>query len=173
MSTFGYQIVALLPRMRGMARSLARSHDAADDLVQATCEKALRHQQGWEPGTRLDSWLFRIMRNHWIDTVRRSRPEVPVDDEGVAAALPVEDGQRTADARLTLAEVREIANALPDEQRTVLMLVCVEEMSYRETAEMLDLPIGTVMSRLSRARAALVAAMEGGAGRTRVRGGER
>lgn len=172
MSDLGYRIVALLPRLRGFARALTRSRDAADDLVQATCEKALRHGESWTPGTRLDAWLFRIMRNHWIDTVRRNRPEVPLDSEEIANALPFEDGRRTAEARLTLADVRAIANALPDEQRMVLMLVCVEEMSYRETAEMLDVPIGTVMSRLARGRAALVAAMEGGNVRSRASGGE-
>lgn len=171
MSELGYRIVAMLPRLRGFARSLARSHDAADDLVQATCEKALRHGESWTPGTRLDAWLFRIMRNHWIDTVRRNRPEAPIDADELAGALPAEDGRRTVEARLTLADVRAIANALPDEQRMVLVLVCVEEMSYRETAELLDVPIGTVMSRLARARAALVAAMEDGKVRSRMRGG--
>ena len=166
MSEFGYRIVALLPRLRGFARALARSADAADDLVQATCEKALRNEESWTPDTRLDSWLFRIMRNHWIDTVRRNRPEIPVDGEEAAEALPVEDGRRTADARLALGDVRRLADALPDEQRMVLMLVCVEELSYREAAEFMEVPIGTVMSRLARARATLVAAMEGGAAKT-------
>lgn len=141
--------------------------------MQATCEKALRGGESWTAGTSLDAWLFRIMRNHWIDTVRRNRPEVPVDGDEIAGALPVEDGRRTAEARLTLADVRGIADGLPDEQRTVLMLVCVDEMSYRETAEMLDVPIGTVMSRLARARATLVAAMEDGKVRSRASGGER
>ena len=173
MDDIGYRIVALLPRLRGLARTLARSPDAADDLVQATCEKALRHADSWTPGTKLDAWLFRIMRNHWIDTVRRNRPEVAVDAEEIAGELPSVSGQRVVDGRLMLAEVRRIADALPDEQRTVLMLVCVEELSYRETAEMLDVPIGTVMSRLARARAALVAAMEDGNVRSRTTGGDR
>ena len=171
MSEFGYRIVALLPRLRGFARALARSHDAADDLVQATCEKALRHSESWTPGTKLDSWLFCIMRNHWIDTIRRQRPETSIDDDGISEILPSEDGRQTASARLMLADVRTIANGLPDEQRMVLMLVCVEEMSYRETAELLDIPIGTVMSRLARARAALVAAMDGNDARSRASGG--
>lgn len=170
MSELGYRIVTLLPRLRGFARALARSQDAADDLVQATCEKALRHGESWTPGTRLDSWLFRIMRNHWIDTVRRARPETPLD--GSEAALPSEDGRRTVEARLALADVRAITDALPDEQRMVLMLVCVEEMSYREAAELLDVPIGTVMSRLARARAAIMAAMNGEV-RSRTSGGRR
>lgn len=169
MSELGYRIVTLLPRLRGFARALARSQDAADDLVQATCEKALRHGESWTPGTRLDSWLFRIMRNHWIDTVRRGRPETPLDG-AEADALPSEDGRRTVEARLALADVRAITDALPDEQRMVLMLVCVEEMSYREAADLLDVPIGTVMSRLARARAALVAAMDGKV-RSRTGGG--
>lgn len=173
MDDIGYRIVALLPRLRGLARTLARSPDAADDLVQATCEKALRHGDSWTPGTKLDSWLFRIMRNHWIDTVRRMRPEVAVDAEEIAGELPSVSGPRVVEGRLMLTEVRRIADALPDEQRTVLMLVCVEELSYRETAEMLDVPIGTVMSRLARARAALVAAMEDGDVRSRTTGGER
>ncbi|MEO3387315.1 RNA polymerase sigma factor [Mesorhizobium sp. CAU 1741] len=172
MSEFGLRIVALLPRLRGLARTLARSRDAADDLVQATCEKALRNSDGWTPGTRLDAWLFRIMRNHWIDTVRRGRPEVQVDDEAVAHELPVEDGVRRIEARLTLAAVRTLVDALPDDQRTVLMLVCVEDLSYRDAAEMLELPIGTVMSRLSRARAALVAAMDSDDRATRLGGEE-
>lgn len=170
MDELGYRIVALLPRLRGFARALARSHDAADDLVQATCEKALRHAESWTPGTKLDSWLFAIMRNHWIDTVRGNRPQLPIDAAEIADRLPVEDGRQTAGARLMLADVRAIANQLPDEQRLVLMLVCVEEMSYRETAEMLDVPIGTVMSRLARARAALVAAMNGDGVHSRASG---
>lgn len=172
MNDFGYKVVALLPRLRGLARTLTRSHDAADDLVQAACEKALRHQESWTPGTRLDAWLFRIMRNQWIDTVRRNRPGLNVDAADMADALPSEDGRRTAEARLALSQVRRIAEALPDEQRTVLMLVCVEELSYRETAEMLDVPIGTVMSRLARARAALVAAMDGDGARSQAGGGK-
>lgn len=161
MADFGYDIVALLPRLRGLARTLTRSRDAADDLVQAACEKALRHRESWTPGTRLDAWLFRIMRNHWVDTMRRSRPDMPIDDGGAEMALPAEDGRRVVEARLALAEVRRVADSLPDEQRAVLLLVCVEDLTYREAAEMLDVPIGTVMSRLARARVALVAAMEG------------
>lgn len=173
MNELSHKIVTLLPRLRGLARTLARTHDAADDLVQATCEKALRHGESWTPGTRLDAWLFRIMRNHWIDTVRRNRPEVAVDDEQIAATVSVEDGRRTTEARLALVDIRAIANTLPDEQRTVLMLVCVEELSYRETAGMLEIPIGTVMSRLARARAAIVAAMEGASAVRHASGDER
>lgn len=154
------QIVTLLPRLRAFARALTKSSEAADDLVQATCEKALRAMDGWTPGSRLDSWMFRIMHNHWIDVKRRQRPQTPIDGpEGLR--LVSEDGERVADARLTLDAVAALIEALPEDQRTVLVLVCVEELSYRETAELLDIPMGTVMSRLARARGAILNAMEG------------
>lgn len=152
------KIVTLLPRLRGFAHALARSTDLADDLVQATCEKAIGSCESWTPGTRLDSWMFRIMQNHWIDTVRKRRPETSLDADEPAMQVAGDDGERIAEAKLTLAAVRRMIDALPEEQRAVLVLVCVEDMSYRETAEILDVPIGTVMSRLSRARAALIAA---------------
>ncbi len=161
-----HQMVALLPRLRAFARALARDRDAADDLVQTTCEKALRSLHLWAAGTRLDSWMYRIMQNEWVDTTRRRRPQVPIDEPETgqpphAAALVGEDGSRTAEARLTLDDVRGLIARLPEEQRTVLTLVCLEDMSYRETAEILGIPIGTVMSRLGRARSALIEAVEG------------
>ena len=161
MDDFPLRIVAMLPRLRGYARALTRADAAADDLVQATCEKALRAADSFEPGTNLDAWVFRIMRNHWIDDRRRARPQMPVED-APAEALHAAEGPRAVEARLQLADVRRIANALPDEQRAVLMLVCVEELSYREAAGMLDIPIGTVMSRLARARLAIAQALDGG-----------
>jgi RNA polymerase sigma-70 factor (ECF subfamily) len=75
MADIRFMIVSLLPRLRGFALALSRSSDAADDLVQATCEKALRASDSWTPGTRLDSWMFRIMQNHWIDERRKKRPQ--------------------------------------------------------------------------------------------------
>ena len=151
-------MIALLPRLRAFARSLARNPDAADDLVQATCERALRSIGGFQAGTRLDSWMFRIMRNLWIDTHRKTANAAPADTLlGDAAG---EDGRRTTEANLMLASARAAIERLTEEQRSVLVLVCVEELSYREAAEILDIPIGTVMSRLARARAALVTTME-------------
>lgn len=154
-----HQIVALLPRLRAFARALAHDRDAADDLVQVTCEKALAALDGFTPGTRLDSWLFRIMRNAHIDTIRRRRPTVPVDGES-ASELAGEDGRDVAEARLQLGDIMAVVSRLPEEQRAVLVLVCVEGMRYREVAEILDMPMGTVMSRLARARAAIAASME-------------
>jgi RNA polymerase sigma-70 factor (ECF subfamily) len=154
-----HQMVALLPRLRAFARSLARTPEAADDLVQAACEKALRSLDQWTPGTRLDSWMFRIVQNQWIDTKRRERPQSTIDEPAVEAQLEGDDGLRTTEARLTLARVRQEIARLPEEQRTVLVLICVEDLSYREAAEILDLPMGTVMSRLARARRSLAQAV--------------
>lgn len=154
-------IVDLLPRLRVFARALARAPDDADDLVQATCLKALSAVGSFRPGTRLDSWLFRIMRNHFIDGYRQRRSLAPIDD---GADIPGDDGRAVLQARMELGEVAGIVAQLPAEQRSVLLLVCVEGLSYREAAEILDVPIGTVMSRLSRARLAVAAAVDSGLG---------
>jgi len=150
------EMTSLLPRLRRFARGLCASQDEADDLVQGTCERALRSLDSFEAGTRLDSWMFRILRNLWIDQTRRTRME-PLDDSD--ADLTGDDGARIAEARLELVDVRACILALPSEQREVLVLVCVEDMSYRDAANVLNIPVGTVMSRLSRARKALDAAL--------------
>jgi RNA polymerase sigma-70 factor (ECF subfamily) len=147
-----FQIVALLPRLRLFAYTLTRAADDSDDLVQSTCERALKSIDSWQPGTRLDSWMFRIMRNLWIDRLRRKRAEgnvIPLDEE---SDLPGNDGRRYTEGRLELAAVHDAILALPEDQRSVLVLVCIEELSYRDAAAALDVPIGTVMSRLARAR---------------------
>ena len=161
MTDFRHRMVVLLPRLRAFAHALARTPDGADDLLQATCEKALRAADSWTPGTRLDSWMFRIMQNQWIDTKRRNRPQVPIDEPETGLQLAGDDGERIMEARLTLASVREFIATLPEEQRAVLVLVCVEDVSYREAAEILDVPMGTVMSRLARARSALIDSVNG------------
>ncbi|CAM3194952.1 RNA polymerase sigma factor [Paracoccus nototheniae] len=148
------QMIALLPRLRSFARGLSGQHALADDLVQITVEKALRHLDSFDPGSRLDSWLFRILRNSFIDHVRARRETTSLDADD---ALPLigTDGREVTETRLHLADVRRAMDRLPEDQRIVLMLVCVEGLRYREVAEALDLPQGTVMSRLSRARLAL------------------
>lgn len=148
-------LIALLPRLRRFACGLAGSVDEGDDLVQSACERALSRIHQFEPGTRLDSWMFRIVQTVWIDR-RRSRQRrgtsVSVEEIGDLAGA---DGLRDSDARLHLAEVRRAVTRLPEDQRAVLLLVTVEGMSYREAADTLAIPIGTVMSRLARARLAL------------------
>lgn len=159
-SDFAHDLVALLPRLRRFARALAGSPDRADDLVQSACERALRARDTFQPGTRLDAWMFRILRNVWIDTVRRAGAR-----GGEHAALDTVaeqagwDGRDVTETRLMLAAAREAIAALPPESREVVVLVCVEELSYREAAEVLEVPVGTVMSRLSRARVKLARAL--------------
>jgi RNA polymerase sigma-70 factor (ECF subfamily) len=158
-SAFAKDLVSLLPRLRRFALSLTGSTDEADDLVQAACERALRARDQWVPGTRLDSWVFRIMQNLWIDSIRKRKAEgVPqVIDE--TFDIKGEDGRTVTENALTLDEVRSALKGLPEDQRAVLLLVCADERSYQETAETLGVPVGTVMSRLARARRNLAAAL--------------
>ena len=153
---FRQDLVALVPKLRRFAYSLTGNRQDGDDLVQAACEKALRNAAQFQAGTRMDSWMYRIIQTLWIDdrrsVQRRGTAMDPEDaylsDEGKAASLP-ED-------RMMLAKTRAAMAALPEPQRTVLALVAIEGLSYREAAETLDIPVGTVMSRLSRAREALL-----------------
>ena len=155
------EMVALLPRLRRFACGLTGSLADADDLVQGACVKALDRIEQWRPGTRLDSWMFRILQNLWIDQLREGRGrEVAMDPEDLAERA-VGDAARENEARIALGEVRREVAKLPPEQRAVLMLVSVEGVSYKEAAEILEIPIGTVMSRLARARLALGRAIEG------------
>ena len=148
----GDRLIALLPNMRRFALSLARRPDLADDLVQQACERALAHAASFQPGTRFDAWMFRIIRNLWIDHIRRDKTAGPQDDIEDRRDLMGDDGERSMEARLTLGSVAEAMELLPADQRELMLLVCVEDLSYRDAAEVLGVPIGTVMSRLARAR---------------------
>lgn len=151
-TSVGAQIIAFLPNMRRFGYSLTRTQDRADDLVQAACERALSSAGSFQPGTRFDAWIFRIMRNLWIDQVRRQKTAGPQDDIDERPDIMGVEGEREAHARLELSRVRQAILALPDDQREVIVLVCVEDLSYKDAAETLGIPIGTVMSRLARAR---------------------
>jgi RNA polymerase sigma-70 factor (ECF subfamily) len=155
--SFEDQLTGLLPRLRRFAHGLSRNSADADDLTQMTIERALRSKAQWQPGTRLDSWLYRIMRNLWIDTARsrgrKERLEAPADE---AEALG-HDPRAGIEASIDLARVMAAMDQLPGEQREVIALILIEGFGYREAAEMLDLPIGTVSSRLVRGRTALLA----------------
>lgn len=153
--SFSHQLVALLPRLRRFARGLTGSRDEGDDVVQAACERALSRHEQFEPGSRLDSWMYRIMQTIWIDRLRRRRQGEIAIDPADLAEYPGGDSASESDDRLYLAEVRHAIARLPEDHRAVLMLVSVEGLAYRDAAAVLDLPIGTVMSRLSRARLAL------------------
>lgn len=153
--SFQDALSAMLPRLRRFAFSLCRSAADADDLVQATVERALRSADQWQEGTRLDSWLFRIQRNLWIDIgragARRGRYEAP-SEEGLAVG---DDPRPAIEASIDLQRAMAALQRLPDEQREVVSLILIEGFGYREVSELLDLPIGTVSSRLVRGRTAL------------------
>lgn len=158
------ELVALLPRLRRFAYGLTGSLDEGDDVVQSACERALARLDQFKRGTRLDSWMYRIVQNVWIDRtrnrkVRNEQGMDPADLEPLASV----DAVREMTSRLELAEVRRHVARLPDDQRAVLLLTAVEGLSYKEAAETLDLPMGTVMSRLARARLALGKALEASA----------
>lgn len=146
------QLGALLPRLRRFGRTLAHTREDADDLVQIALEKALTRTEQWQPGTRLDSWMFRIMQNAWIDETRartrRGRTFV-AEEEGALV------GVSTTDAQIDAIAVRKAVAQLSDDQRAVVGLVLVEGLPYKEAADVLGLPIGTLTSRLARARIAL------------------
>jgi RNA polymerase sigma-70 factor (ECF subfamily) len=127
----------------------------------------------WRPGTRLDSWLYRILQNLWIDQIRSGwRREIAIGEDEMAA-IPGGDQAREMEAKLGLAAVRREIAKLPAEQRAVLLLVSVEGASYKDAAEILEIPIGTVMSRLSRARLTLGQSLEDRGGAEAERAGAR
>jgi RNA polymerase sigma-70 factor (ECF subfamily) len=161
---FGDQLIAVLPRLRRFARGLTGSASEADDLVQAACERALLREHQFQEGTRFDSWMFRIVQTIWIDQLRardvRKEDGGELAEERLGSDTPV----RWTEARLALAEVREAMEHLPADHRSVLMLVTVEGLSYKEAADVVGVPVGTIMSRLARARAALLQQLDAGAG---------
>ena len=149
-------LIELLPELRRFAHSLTCDRDAADDLTQSALERALTKASAWDSSRPLKFWVFRIARNLWLDQLRAEKVRgntEDIDDEGVDIA-----DDRLA-AMHTTQELREVKNKmreLPEDQRAVLALVAVEGYSYKEAAELLDIPVGTVMSRLSRARKTLI-----------------
>ncbi|MFC0199250.1 RNA polymerase sigma factor [Paracoccus rhizosphaerae] len=156
---FGDALVRLLPNLRRYALSLSRQPDVAQDLVQVTVERAIRNAASRDPAQRLEPWLFRITRNAFIDMTRRHRTEGARIDITENPDILSTDGVAAIESRLMLQATEAAIARLPREQAEVLTLVCIEGLSYAETAEVLDLPKGTVMSRLSRARLALADAL--------------
>lgn len=158
MQEFGSQVMLHLPRLRRYARALTGERAAADDLVQDTLERACNKLHLWRRGSDLRAWLFTIMHNVFVNQVRGRAvlPLVPLNDEimEVPAHMAQSDRLEIRDLDAALAQ-------LPDEQREVLLLVGLEQLSYDETAKVLRIPIGTVMSRLWRARERLRCIMAG------------
>ena len=138
------------------------STEDGDDLIQEALEKALSREVQFQVGSRLDSWMYKIMQNAWIDqkrsAARRRQIIQPMSEDVVAVG---EDGRDTFDSRINLRQVREAMMHLHPDERSVLALVSIEGQTYREAAETLGIPIGTVMSRLSRARVRLLQLLDG------------
>jgi RNA polymerase sigma-70 factor (ECF subfamily) len=140
-------LVEHIPRLRRYARALARDAAAADDLVQDTLERALLKLDLWRPGSDLRAWLFTLMHNLFVNRLRAEPPPSSALDE--ALDVPVAGGQLDA---LAVRDIQAALQLLPAEQREVLLLVGLEQFGYAEAARILELPLGTVMSRLSRGR---------------------
>ncbi|MEZ5817387.1 MAG: RNA polymerase sigma factor [Hyphomicrobiaceae bacterium] len=163
---FRDELLELLPRLRRFALSLAKNRDHADDLVQETVTRALAKFELWQPGSRLDSWLFRMMQNVWLDRVRAGRrngSQVGVEE---IVNLGGDDGRAVAESRLELTAVMAAMARLKPDHQVIISLVCIEGLAYREVADILGLPMGTVMSRLSRARLELHRFLDGASAST-------
>ena len=156
LAAFERELLSLLPRLRRFARALARDANDADDLLQVALERALKARHQWRPGTRLDAWTMRIVRNCWIDEARsrtrRARTFAPQDEIDRLGS----DAQQDIERYVEVQQVDRAMNTLPREQREAIALVLVEGLAYREAAEMLRIPMGTLTSRVTRGRHALV-----------------
>jgi RNA polymerase sigma-70 factor (ECF subfamily) len=153
MNEFGRLLESEIPRLRRYARALTRNTAQADDLVQSSLVRALEKQHLWQPGSNLRAWLFTILHNQHVNDVRHSLRE--------GSLAPVEDAEPVVDASLQLRDLQRGINTLSHEQREVLLLVGLEGMRYEQVAAILGIPVGTVRSRLSRARTTLRLLMDG------------
>ncbi len=150
------QLIELLPRMRRFATGLAGAVDRGDELVQIACERLLKHHSRLKPDTRLDSWLYQVIRNLHVDSIRAQKAR----DRSVESVREITEiqgmGVSVLDQQLALHEVHLAMQELSEEHRSVLMLICVEGLSYKEAADVLEVPMGTVTSRIVRGRKALM-----------------
>jgi RNA polymerase sigma-70 factor (ECF subfamily) len=151
------RLIACIPRLRRYARALIGERDGADDLVQDTMERGWRRLPSWQRGSDMRAWLFSIMHNLHVDQVRRPSLATDVLDDD----MPMPPASAAPTDGLEIRDLESALRMLPDEQREILLLVALEEMTYDEVAATLGLPIGTVMSRLSRGRERLRALMDG------------
>ena len=158
--SFWEQLIALLPRLSVFALCLTGNSGQRDDLVRETCARALAHKEQWQPGAHLDAWMFRIAHNLWFDRMRakgfRSEPR-DID-------YPVGSDARAITASgLVLGDLLTALDRLSPEHRVMIALVCVDGLTYSKAAEILSLPVGTVMSRLAHGRLALYDAVNAAA----------
>ena len=151
-ANFGEQVGTLLPRLRRFARALTRHPQDADDLVQLAVERALTRSAQWRPDSSLTNWMLAIVRNAWIDETRsRHRRDAVLVPENEA----VEVGDTGTDRDIEWWSIQSALDGLPEEQRLAVALVLIEGLSYREAAQVMEVPIGTLTSRLARGRMAL------------------
>lgn len=155
----------LRPRMQRFAFGLCGSSHDADDLVQAGYERALTRLHQWQRGTRLDSWMYRIIQSIHFNEVRFRRNRRTESSDRLEEFHASADTSAEALGQITLERVRDCVARLPDEHRSCLLLIAVEGLSYKEAASVLEIPLGTLTSRLSRARSALQQMMERTTGR--------
>lgn len=147
-------LVRILPRLRRFALTLARNPDDADDLVQAACERAIARASQWQPGSRLDSWLFTMMRHIWVSEMRSRRVRLGQGHIDAAETDELATFVGPAD-HIYGNQLVAMMMSMPEGLSAILLLVSVEGHSYNEAADILDIPVGTVMSRMSRARNAM------------------
>jgi RNA polymerase sigma-70 factor, ECF subfamily len=156
------ELIALMPRLRRFAYALAGDPQRGDDLVQEAFARAFAHLGQYQPGTRLDSWMYRIVRNVWFNQERAARVRRTVVDLDHAPEIMGADGRDVVETRLTLEQVLRALARIPQDQRELIVLICVEGLSFKEAAAILDIPLGTATSRLARGRRALyMLAIEG------------
>lgn len=151
------RLLELLPRLRRYAYALTGARHDADDLLQATLERLLT--KGVPEAVEVDRWAFRVCRNMWIDEIRARRVRSAIPLEESAAREQTFDGENVLMNKLALTEISDAMDRLPEEQRAALSLVVLEGLSYAQAAEVLETPVGTIMSRIARARAALTKAL--------------
>jgi RNA polymerase sigma-70 factor (ECF subfamily) len=152
------RLASLLPRLRRFAHGLARNAADADDLVQASAERMLKSRGQWQPGTNFDAWAYRVLRNLWIDTVRSGQRRdklLAPEEQGLTVGAAGE-----AETTVELRYLMRAMGRLPDEQREAVALVMIEGLSYAEAADVLEIPLGTLTSRLVRGRQALMKMLE-------------
>ncbi len=154
--SFDAELAPVWPRLRRFAYALARNGADADDLAQMAAEKAFRSFAQYQAGTRFDSWLFRICRTVWIDQLRSQARKVVYEAPPEAGEGVGHDPRAATDAAIDLKRAMAAMQKLPDKQREVIALILIDGFGYREAAEILGQPIGTVSSRLVRGRQALL-----------------
>lgn len=151
-ATFGEQMVAQMPYLRAFAVSLSGSYSVADDLVQDTLVKAWSHADSFQPGTNFRAWLVTILRNTYFSQYRKRAREVQDSDNLHAEQIPVKGGQ---ESNVAMQDVQKALDKLAPEHREILLMIGITELSYEEAAEICNVAVGTVKSRLNRARAKL------------------